>query len=84
MVLGRVGVIWPHPLPASPVGLVLLIGWRPLLVHLGVEAVQLLGHGRRRGGRATDEGLRRGLREEVVNAGVVGVTVVVLHIRDGG
>lgn len=58
------------------------------LVHLSVEAIQLLGGGlerRRRGrGRAADEWLGRGRLAEVVDAGVVGVTLVVFHVREGG
>lgn len=63
------------------------------LVDLGVEPIQLLSGGlrqvrtrylRRGGGRAADERLRRGRLAEVVDAGVVGVAVVVLHVGEGG
>lgn len=39
---------------------------------------------RRRGGRATDKRLRRGRLAEVVDAGVVGVAVIVFHVGEGG
>lgn len=67
--------------------------WGFGLVDFGIEALKLLrGYLRlaraprwcRWGGRATDEGLRRGWLAEIVNAGVVWVAVVVFHIREGG
>lgn len=87
------------PLPLAPLPVCLLLtGRRPLLDHPGVETVQLVGghlrmvgchcrphhDGGRWGGRAADKCLLRGWLAEVVDAGVVGVAVVVLHIRDGG
>lgn len=62
------------------------------LIDLGVEPIQLIGGGPRvgptegrwrRGRRAADQRLRRGLLAEVADAGVVGVAVVVLHLGEG-
>lgn len=86
-----------HRVPLSPVCLILLLGlWSRRssgLVHLGVEPVDVLegrllraGHpgwycG---GGRTADVRLRRGRLAEVVDASVVWVAVIVLHVREGG
>lgn len=87
----------PPPLPLSPfclcLILVLMSRWRPGLVHFRIEAIQLLRGGQRlaghrpgacRGRRATDKCLRRRRLTEVVDAGVVGVTVIVFHLGEGG
>lgn len=75
-------------LPISPV-----CRREPHLVHLCVQTIQFLGGGRRlvgphcRGcwGRcATDKCPRRGWLAEGVDAGVVGVAVIVFHFGHGG
>lgn len=83
------------PTPFSPVCLCLMLvlwsSWGSGLVDFGVKPIQFL-RGRlrqvgsclcRRGGRATDERLRRGRLAEFVDAGVVGVAVVIFHVGEG-
>lgn len=78
----------PLSLPISPVS-----RREPRLVHLCVQTIHLLGGGRRlagphcRGGRgrcAADKWPRRGWLAEGVDAGVVGVAVIVFHFGHGG
>lgn len=65
--------------------------WWSALVDSGVESVQLLhrglwllrSHRCCGGGRSSVERLRRRWLAEVVDAGVVGVHVIVIHVREG-
>lgn len=83
--------------PSLPVCLCLMLcllsSWGSGLVHLRVETIQLLqgslrldGPCCRASGRgcAADECLRQGWLAEVVDAGVVGIAVIVFKVGKGG
>lgn len=83
--------------PSLPVCLCLMLrllsSWGSGLVHLRVETIQLLqgslrldGPCCRASGRgcAADERLRQGWLAEVVDAGVVGIAVIIFKVGKGG